>query len=112
MPIYTSSICHGESRRRSPSTSASRVRPGYSVRLAACQLLVITTARGRDYLARGQIADLTAHARVLLALPIKGLSRRHSGVSSARLQGESIPGRPVRARTLVFCVVWVVNQSR
>ena len=70
--ISTKYICHRESRRGGPSTSAPRARPGYSACLATCQLLAATTARGHGYLARGQIAGLTAHARVLLARPIKG----------------------------------------
>ena len=86
-----------------PSTSASQARPGYSADLATCQLLATTTSRGRGYLAPSQIAGPTAHAQVLLARPIKRLSRRHSGVSLARLQGESIPGHPIRVRILVFC---------
>ena len=49
------------------------------------------SVEGRDYLARSQTAGLTAHASGTLGAPYKRLSRRHSGVSSARLQGESIP---------------------
>ena len=55
-----------------PATSASRARPGYSADLATCQLLATTTSRGRGHLASSQIAGPTAHARVVLAHPIKG----------------------------------------